>query len=168
MILTDRAKSLTEMQEQDLHAYPNLAAFFYRTLKPGGTAVVNCWELVTWFPPMKTVHETLRPGKPYPAPPINWFDGQQIQKVMLEAGFSKDTLRVEKSEAWSRNKDLKAWAEKTWAFLGFIGQWQESDEERWDEAVELLSKLLLEQPGTKVVDGEVWMKASQWVVIATK
>ena len=27
--------SLDEVSEPDLHAYPNLAAFFYRTLKPG-------------------------------------------------------------------------------------------------------------------------------------
>src|SRR5690349_3490872 len=28
-------RSLSEVSEPDLHAYPNLAAFFYRTLKPG-------------------------------------------------------------------------------------------------------------------------------------
>src|ERR1700712_1152566 len=27
--------SLSEIEEQDLHNFPNLAAFFYRTLKPG-------------------------------------------------------------------------------------------------------------------------------------
>src|SRR3954447_6842183 len=27
--------SLDEIEEQDLHNFPNLAAFFYRTLKPG-------------------------------------------------------------------------------------------------------------------------------------
>ena len=32
---TDKGRSLSEVSEPDLHAYPNLASFFYRELKPG-------------------------------------------------------------------------------------------------------------------------------------
>lgn len=35
MILSNNYCSLSEVSEPDLHIYPNLAAFFYRTLKPG-------------------------------------------------------------------------------------------------------------------------------------
>jgi hypothetical protein len=52
--------------------------------------------------------------------------------------------------------------------LGNIGGWKETDGERWDEAVDLLVKHILEQEGTKKVGEEVWMRASQWVVIAQK
>ena len=77
-------------------------------------------------------------------------------------------MRVEKSEAWAKTSDLRDWAEKSWAYLGGIGGWAEMDGERWDEAVDLLVKYLWEQEGTKRVGEEVWMRASQWVVIATK
>lgn len=162
------------------HSITNIGIFFttstgldgakeiYRTLQPGGIAVVNCWEDVTWLPPFALVHQALRPGKPYPAPPIPWKDGKQIQKVMLEAGFLRENMRVEKSEAWAKTTDIRDWAEKSWAYLGNIGGWTETDSERWDEAVDLLMKHILEQEGTRRVGEEVWMRASQWLVIAKK
>lgn len=140
----------------------------HRTLKPGGVAVVNCWERITWLMPILNVHTVFRTGKPFPAPVINWADGQHLQKIMVEAGFSKDKMRIEKSDAWAKTRDLRGWAEKSWAYLAGIGGWIESDEEKWDEEVDLLAKVLKEQGGTKEVDGEVWMKAGQWVVVATK
>ena len=87
---------------------------------------------------------------------------------MAEAGFKPEDTRVEKSEAWARTTDLRDWAEKSWAFLGGMGGWIESDEGRWNEAVDLMTKFMLEQPGTEKRGEEVWMKASQWVVIARK
>lgn len=147
----------------------------YRTLKPGGIAVVNCWQHVTWFAPLKSVHDVTRPNQPYPAPPIGWSDGKQIQKVMAEAGFSKEKTRVERSDAWARMKagELRAWAEKTWAYLGGIGTWREGDEARWDEAIDKLVEVLRSADGTKIVKGDdgeeiVEMRAGQWVVIAEK
>ena len=138
----------------------------YRTLKPGGTAVVNCWEKVTWLLPFKIVHEKTRPGKPFMGPPPLWADGKRIQQIMIDAGFS--TIKVEKSEAWTKTTDLRGWAEKSWAFLGGMAGWQESDDQRWDEAVDLLTQSMLEQPGTDKTGDEVRMHTSQWVVIATK
>ncbi|KAF2733586.1 S-adenosyl-L-methionine-dependent methyltransferase [Polyplosphaeria fusca] len=181
-VSNQRSEALSFSDETFDYSITNIGIFFtssagldgakeiYRTLKPGGTAVVNCWDSVTWFFPIKLVHDAMRPGKPYPAPVINWSDGQQIQKVVAEAGFAKEGLRVEQSEAFARvpEAEFRGWVEKTWAYLAGIGLWQESDEERWDEAVDLLVKLLKEQPGTKVVDGVVQMRASQWVVVATK
>jgi ubiquinone/menaquinone biosynthesis C-methylase UbiE len=179
-VSNQKSENLSFPNDYFTHSINNIGIFFtssagldgakeiYRTLQPGGTAVVNCWEDVTWLPPFALVHQALRTGQPYPAPPIPWKDGQQIQKVMLEAGFSRDNMRVEKSEAWAKTRDLRDWAEKSWAYLGGIGGWAGTDGERWDEAVDLLMKHLLEQEGTKRVGEEVWMRASQWVVIAKK
>lgn len=140
----------------------------YRTLKPGGTAVVSCWEKITWLMPIMATHTAMRAEKPFPTPSINWADGHQIQKVMLDAGFAKDKMRVEKGDAWAKTSDLRAWAEKSWAYLAGIGGWHESDEEKWDQAVDMLVEKLKEQDNTKDVDGETWLKAGQWVVVATK
>lgn len=144
------------------------ATEIYRTLKPGGTAVVNCWEKITWLPAFFLTNAATRPNVAFPKPPVNWSDGEQIQKIMLEAGFQEANMKVEKSEAWAKTTDLRSWAEKSWAFLGGLGGWYEGDEEKWDEAVDLLVKFMMEQPGTKMVGDEVWMRASQWVIVATK
>lgn len=164
------------------HSITNIAIFFtssagldgakeiYRTLRPGGTAVVNCWAHVTWLLPVRAVHETIRPGKPFPTPVVAWHDGQHIQNVMRDAGFREESMRVERSDAWAvvKRDGLRKWAEKSWAYLGGIAGWFDEDEETWDQAVDKLVELLLVQPGTVVEGDEVRMKASQWVVIAKK
>lgn len=164
------------------HSITNIAIFFtssagldgakeiYRTLRPGGTAVVNCWAHVTWLLPVRAVHETIRPGKPFPTPVVAWHDGQHIQNVMRDAGFREESMRVERSDAWAvvKRDGLRKWAEKSWAYLGGIAGWFDEDEETWDQAVDKLVELLLVQPGTMVEGDEVRMKASQWVVIAKK
>jgi ubiquinone/menaquinone biosynthesis C-methylase UbiE len=162
------------------HSISNLGVFFaksggldatkeiYRTLKPGGIAIVNCWEHITWLAAFFSTNATTRPGVAFPAPPVMWADGKQIKKVVLEAGFKEENMIVEKSEAWAKTTDLRSWAEKSWAFLGGLGGWHEGDEEKWNEAVDSMVKVLMAQPGTKTVGDEVWMKASQWIVIATK
>ncbi|KAL1598443.1 hypothetical protein SLS59_006727 [Nothophoma quercina] len=164
------------------HSITNIAIFFtssagldgakeiYRTLRPGGTAVVNCWAHVTWLLPVRAVHESIRPGKPFPTPVVAWHDGQHIQNVMRDAGFREESMRVERSDAWAvvKRESLRKWAEKSWAYLGGIAGWFDEDEETWDQAVDKLVELLLVQPGTVVEGDEVRMKASQWVVIAKK
>lgn len=164
------------------HSFTNIAIFFasgagldgakeiYRTLQPGGTAVVNCWAHVTWLLPVRAVHEHVRPGKPFPTPVVAWHDGKQIQKVMRDAGFKEGDMRIERSDAWAmvKRSELREWAEKSWAYLGGIAGWFEGDTESWDQAVDKLVELLLVQPGTVVEGDEVRMKASQWVVVAKK
>jgi phosphatidylserine decarboxylase len=55
--------SLSEVSEPDLHVYPNLAAFFYRTLKPG-----------------------VRPLDPNPNAILSPADGKVIQFGTIEHG----------------------------------------------------------------------------------
>jgi SAM-dependent methyltransferase len=177
-----RAEQLSFPDEFFTHSITNIAIFFtgsagldgtkeiYRTLKPGGTAIVNCWEHITWFFPIKLVHDATRPGVPYPAPPIGWSDGKQLQKVMKEAGFQEEKWKVERSDAWAKTKDLRAWAEKSWAYLGGICKWSADDEAKWEGAINQLVEILKKQDesNVKTVDGETWLRASQWVVVATK
>lgn len=55
--------NLDEMEEQDLHKYPNLAKFFYRTLKPG-----------------------VRPIDPNPNALVSPADGKVVQFGMIDNG----------------------------------------------------------------------------------
>ncbi|KAF2027423.1 S-adenosyl-L-methionine-dependent methyltransferase [Setomelanomma holmii] len=178
-ITNTKSETLSFPDNTFTHSITNIGIFFtssagldgakevFRTLQPGGTAIVNCWENITWLPPFaKTVLSTRGVGMP--RPPVDWSDGKQLQKIMIDAGFKEGSLRVEKSEAWAKTKDLRGWCEKTWAFLGGLGGWHECDEEKWDEAVGSLVTNIMAQRGTKKEGDEVWMRASQWIVIATK
>ncbi|KAF1933153.1 S-adenosyl-L-methionine-dependent methyltransferase [Didymella exigua CBS 183.55] len=166
-VTNQKSESLDFADNTFTHSVTNIAIFFtsssgldgareiYRTLQPGGIAVVNCWAHVTWLLPVRAVHEHIRPGKPFPTPVVAWHDGKHIQKVMRDAGFRKEDMRIEKSDAWAVMKRslLREWAEKSWAYLGGIAGWLEGDQETWDEAVDKLVELLLVQPGT-VAEGD--------------
>jgi ubiquinone/menaquinone biosynthesis C-methylase UbiE len=180
-ISNQKCENLSFSDDYFTHSITNIGIIFatnggldgareiYRTLKPGGTAVVNCWQHVTWLPAFMRAQAVTRPNVPFAFPPVTWGDGQQIQKIMKEAGFKTANMRVETSEAWAKTSDLREWAEKSWAFLGGVASgWHEGDEEKWDQAVDTFVEALLLQEGTKKVGEEVWMKASQWVVVATK
>ncbi|KAH7371249.1 hypothetical protein BKA66DRAFT_394142, partial [Pyrenochaeta sp. MPI-SDFR-AT-0127] len=92
-VSNQKSENLSFPDNYFTHSITNIALFFtssagldgareiHRTLRPGGTAVVNCWEALVWLFPFKLAHEALRPGKPYPSPPVLWNDGKQMQKV---------------------------------------------------------------------------------------
>ncbi|KAM7193849.1 S-adenosyl-L-methionine-dependent methyltransferase [Rhypophila sp. PSN 637] len=144
----------------------------YRTLKPGGFAVVNCWKSIAWLLPIVLVNKAFRGGGEAKAPPVSWTDGKQLKKVLMEAGFQEGKIRMESHEVSTVLEDgeeLREWAEKTWAYLvGVVGDWCDGDEEKWDEEVDMLAGLLKTQPGSKVEGGKVIMTASQWVAVAEK
>ncbi|KAK4141382.1 S-adenosyl-L-methionine-dependent methyltransferase [Dichotomopilus funicola] len=144
----------------------------HRTLKPGGFAIVNCWKTITWMLPIMLVHRAFRgEAVPFPAPPINWTDGTQLRKILVEAGFEEGKIRLESQEVSSvleEGEEFRGWVEKTWAYLAGIGGWHAVDGEKWEEEVDMLAELLKKQPGTTVEGGKVTMTASQWVGVAEK
>ncbi|KAH6910484.1 S-adenosyl-L-methionine-dependent methyltransferase [Coprinopsis sp. MPI-PUGE-AT-0042] len=160
----------------------NLAIFFspnqgldgakeiYRILKPGGVGLVNCWEHIPWLIPFQSAYELVRAKKIPTGPLAVWHDGQHLQKVMRDAGFKQEDMKMERHEAWLevKRQDLREWAEKIWAYMAGVAGWVEGDEEKWDQAVDTLTESLLVQPGTEITDDVVKMKGSQWVVVAKK
>jgi SAM-dependent methyltransferase len=169
------------------HSFTNIALFFFsdagldgakeihRTLQPGGTAVVNCWKHVTWLFPILAVHKHFRPSQPFSPPTTNWADGKQIVKVMTEAGFAQEKIRIESHEVWTvvegGDAGFREWCEKSWAYLGGIAGWVETDEGVWAEEVNMLMKVLKglpEEKGVKVEGDVVRLRAEQWLVVAEK
>ncbi|KAH6867740.1 hypothetical protein BKA70DRAFT_1414432 [Coprinopsis sp. MPI-PUGE-AT-0042] len=160
----------------------NLAIFFspnqgldgakeiYRILKPGGVGLVNCWEYIPWLIPFQSAYELVRAKKIPTGPLAVWHDGQHLQKVMRDAGFKQEDMKMERHEAWLevKRQDLREWAEKIWAYMAGVAGWVEGDEEKWDQAVDTLTESLLVQPGTEITDDVVKMMGSQWVVVAKK
>jgi ubiquinone/menaquinone biosynthesis C-methylase UbiE len=67
----------------------------YRTLRPGGLAIVTCWRR---FAPMFIVHaaqKKIRPDLPLmPTPSPEFYEEGVLQKVVEENGFAKDKIRM--------------------------------------------------------------------------
>ncbi|KAL1870150.1 hypothetical protein Daus18300_005214 [Diaporthe australafricana] len=67
----------------------------YRTLRPGGLAIVTCWRR---FAPMFIVHATqkkIRPDLPLmPTPSPEFYEEGVLQKKVEEGGFAKDNITV--------------------------------------------------------------------------
>lgn len=67
----------------------------YRTLRPGGLAVVTCWRR---FAPVFIVHaaqKRIRPDLPLmPMPSPEFCEGGVLQRVVEESGFAKDGITV--------------------------------------------------------------------------
>ncbi|GAP91163.1 putative methyltransferase type 11 protein [Rosellinia necatrix] len=67
----------------------------YRTLRPGGLAVVTCWRR---FAPMFIVHaaqKKIRPDLPLmPTPSPEFYEEGVLQKVVEEGGFAKGNITV--------------------------------------------------------------------------
>ncbi|ETS74151.1 hypothetical protein PFICI_14017 [Pestalotiopsis fici W106-1] len=67
----------------------------YRTLRPGGLAVITCWRR---FAPMFIVHaaqKKIRPDLPLmPTPGPEFFEEGVLQQVVEEGGFAKDNITV--------------------------------------------------------------------------
>jgi len=67
----------------------------YRTLRPGGLAIVTCWRR---FAPMFIVHaaqKKIRPDLPLmPTPSPEFYEEGVLQKVVEESGFAKDNITV--------------------------------------------------------------------------
>ncbi|KAI1167356.1 S-adenosyl-L-methionine-dependent methyltransferase [Nemania serpens] len=67
----------------------------YRTLRPGGLAVVTCWRR---FAPMFIVHaaqKKIRPDLPLmPTPSPDFYEEGVLQRVVEEGGFAKEKITV--------------------------------------------------------------------------
>lgn len=67
----------------------------YRTLRPGGLAVVTCWRR---FAPMFIVHaaqKKIRPDLPLmPTPSPEFYEEGVLQKVVEESGFAKNNITM--------------------------------------------------------------------------
>ena len=145
----------------------------YRTLAPGGVAVLTCWRTISWLRPITAVHQATRPGVSFPRPKFSWNDGTHLCDILREAGFDAERTKITTVEAVAETttEALRDWAETAWAILGGqpCGGWREGDEEKWDGAVELLVEKLEQAEGVSIAeDGAVKMKYSANVVVATK
>lgn len=122
------------------------AKHLFRTLKPGGAAVVSTWASMPHDLPLKKAHEVTRPSDSKLR--IQWGGDLLLESTLkdfyLEGGFEKEKIEIKPFELWHLVPDLAAWAEGLWSFLGDTEEgWSVHDQVRWSEAV----KTIIEELG---------------------
>lgn len=136
----------------------------YRTLRPGGLAVITCWRR---FAPKFIVHaaqKTIRPDLPLMRTPGPEFTEEGVlQKVVEENGFSKDNLTlVEKVLVVSDDENIAGLtALMSGPMMAKAREgYTEEEEARWAEAVTQSVKDEVEQFGG--------IRFEAYVLLATK
>lgn len=120
----------------------------YRTLRPGGKAVVNCFEtLPHWMPVLRTFEKAKSKLPPFPSDMIEgWSSGERLKTALITAGFAEHNINMTKVTEYFSLRDMKdGWqglARFMWSTFGAVGGWTKEDEDKWDDAIQTLVKEL--------------------------
>ncbi|KAH6603832.1 hypothetical protein Trco_007278 [Trichoderma cornu-damae] len=127
----------------------------YRTLKPGGTLVLNCFAYV---PVLEPIREASRATRSTGALPEwnsfeKWMDPAFIANIVEAGGFEKGAVSVQQREMFINVGDFDRHARLVWSMRGMPSAgWSKEDEERWDEAVEIVKRELQKTEGFRLLD----------------
>ncbi|XXH04313.1 hypothetical protein Hte_010727 [Hypoxylon texense] len=146
----------------------------YRTLAPGGLALVTAWENLATMAVFRESHARLHGGARKLPEMLQtyWYGGEQVQKAMLETGFDESRMRVERYSTKVRIEDAKRWCEIGWSICGKPEDgWTQEDEDTWDEAIRLAKETLV--AGLWYQRGEEdentgWLHLTASAILATK
>jgi ubiquinone/menaquinone biosynthesis C-methylase UbiE len=128
----------------------------YRTLKPGGILLVNSLAYVPNLEPIQQAsRETRPPGAPVPRQGLNkWSNPDFLASVVEAGGFTKEKLSVHQCEYFVTTPEFHYFCTLLWSFIGGTTTegWSQEDEQRWDEAVEIVKRELIKTKGFKMLD----------------
>ncbi|KAI1766739.1 S-adenosyl-L-methionine-dependent methyltransferase [Hypoxylon sp. FL1150] len=129
----------------------------YRTLKTGGKAILNSWAYVPNMPVLEAAAKATRPPEtPLPRAGMEkWSQSEFLRSVVEKGGFRKDGIAVHTVDVYVTTAELDRYANMLWSFIGgttAVG-WLESDEEKWDEAIDVIKQELKKTDGYKELPG---------------
>ena len=145
----------------------------YRTLKPGGVVALNSWAYVPNMDPIRTASRLTRPeGTPELRGGLDkWEDASFLRSVIEKGGFEEDKITLTKRDVYVTTTSVDHYANMLWSFIGgttAVG-WLESDEYKWDQAIEIVKAELRKTDGYKELEGgRLQLKFVANVAIATK
>ena len=143
-----------------------------RTLKPGGTLLVNCFAGGPHLGAVREASRSTRAGGVLPAWDSfeHWQDPSVIAGVLEEAGFDKATVKVVQREVFAEVGEFDRHVALTWSFRGMPSAgWSQEDEVRWDEAVEIVKREVRKSEGFQIrEDGSTVVRFVMNVATATK
>lgn len=145
----------------------------HRTLKQGGTAILNSWAHTPTIPAIHAAAKKTRPaGTPLPREGLDkWEDKEFLRGVIIKGGFEPEKVNFIQKHVHVTIGDLKRFATMIWSFIGGTskGGWLESDEENWDIAVNAVVEALTQTEGyKKLEDGKNKIMFQAHVAVATK
>jgi SAM-dependent methyltransferase len=126
----------------------------HRTLKSGGTLIVNCFAYNPHLDAVREASRSTRPGGVLPAWDSfeYWQDPTFIAGILEAGGFEKGGVKVEQREIFANVRDFHRHALVIWSSRGMSSAgWSKLDEERWDEAVEILKQELRRTEGFTIL-----------------
>ncbi|KAI0140424.1 S-adenosyl-L-methionine-dependent methyltransferase [Xylariaceae sp. FL1272] len=143
----------------------------HRTLKPGGTAIINTWKYVPNLEPVQTASRETRPaGTRVPRDGFDvWSDPEFLERIIRKGGFDK--IEVHECPVSTTVLEMKRYVAMLWSFIGGAGadSWLASDEENWDLALDVVDRQLRKTPGFRELpDGRIQLEFVANVAIATK
>ena len=143
-----------------------------RTLKPGGTLIVNCLAYNPHLNAVREASRSTRTGGILPAWDSfeHWQDPTYITRVLEAAGFEKGAVKAQQREVFMDVGDFDRHALITWSFRGMPSTgWSKQDEERWDEAIEIVKQELRKTEGFQLLeDGRTVIRMLINVATASK
>ncbi|KAI2614974.1 S-adenosyl-L-methionine-dependent methyltransferase [Hypoxylon sp. NC1633] len=144
----------------------------YRTLKPGGKAIVNSWAYVPNMPALEAAAKaTPPPGTPLPRAGLEkWSEVDFLQSVVEKGGFQTDQVTIHTADVYVTTVELDHYANMLWSFIGgttSVG-WLKSDEENWDQAIKVIKQELKKTDGYKgLPGGRSLLKLKANIAVAT-
>lgn len=144
----------------------------YRTLQPGGVAIVNTWAYVPNMAPIQMAAKATRPeGTPLPREGSRkWSDMEFLRGVVEQGGFEPEKIRIVQETVVTKTCELRRYANMLWSFIGgttSVG-WLESDEQNWERALEVIFDELSKTEGYREEEGRAVLQFVANIVIATK
>lgn len=145
----------------------------FRTLKPGGTMIVNSWAYVPNIEPIQTAARVTRPsGTPLPRQGMQkWSAGKFVTDIVEKAGFDRTMISLTNVDVYCTTPELAHFATLLWSFIGGTSEvgWTKSDEENWDKAIDVIKEEIKKTEGFKSLEGgTAQLKFVANVVTATK
>jgi ubiquinone/menaquinone biosynthesis C-methylase UbiE len=162
-------QDLTFPDETFSHSFTNFAIFalqdpeaakaashIYRTLQRGGKAFLTVWAESPTSETLQATHHATR-SRTDSLPMFSrlyWKEHSHIRKVLLEAGFSEDSIDITQQEVYIDIKDLNQWSQVAWTLAGRPAEgWEEKDEERWEGATSMIREGIQKSKGFQTLEG---------------
>jgi SAM-dependent methyltransferase len=146
-------------------------ANIYRTLQPGGKMCAATWVDMPHAETVKKAHWGTRGGdSPMPTLlPRKDYKVDQLKAALKQGGFDESKTESHYVDAYMTSSDTRRWSQLAWSFLGTLPDgWNDDDEEKWDQAVEILEQQVWTGRNAVVENGTLTIKMTAAVGVATK
>lgn len=145
----------------------------FRTLKPGGIAIINWWSYLPNIAALRAASEATRlSDTPRMLAIAEDWSAEDLRRTMEAAGFAAENVAVHEINVPISCPDgVRQFSFMLWSFLGgsTSAGWLQSDEEYWDEAIAILDNKFRESDNfEEFEDGSAQLVFKAVIAVATK